>query len=346
MRNATATGTSPRWALPALVLAGLLGLGYLPALARETATISNPVAPRGNDPWVIRRDGSYLYCYSWAKGIWVNRSPRLEEAVQFAGRKVWTPPESGPSSRHVWAPELHFLRGRWYLYFAADDGPNENHRMFVLAATTDDPLGPYEFKGQLGLKPDRWAIDGSVLELDGALYFLWSGWEGNTNGRQDLYIARMADPLTIVGERVRISTPEHAWERHGDPWVNEGPTALVRGNKVHVIYSASGSWGNHYCLGRLTLVGRDPLRVGAWVKEPRPVFAGTASVISPGHASFVTSPDGTEDWIVYHAARRRDSGWDRNTRMQPFRWRADGTPDFGEPVAEGIPLPAPSARRK
>lgn len=314
-------------------------LGDAPAPAR---TLVNPIAPIGNDPWVIHRDGAYHYCYSWAGGLWVHRDTRLDRALQFPGKKVWTPPSSGPTSRNLWAPELHFLAGKWYLYFAADDGANENHRMYVLEADTDDPTGSYTLRGKLAVEPDRWAIDGTVLEHRGALYFIWSGWEGKRNVRQDLYIARMASPTALTGPRARISTPEHDWEKQGRPLINEGPTALVRAGRTFIVYSASGSWGDHYCLGLLELVGDDPLQATAWRKHPAPVFTGTPATISPGHASFTRSPDGREDWIVYHAAHHAGAGWKRNTRIQPFTWHPDGTPNFGRPVDPGIPLSVPS----
>jgi GH43 family beta-xylosidase len=151
----------------------------------------------------------------------------------------------------------------------------------------------------------------------------------------------MKDPVTIEGKRSMISTPERDWELKGRPLINEGPTVLKHRDRVFIIYSASGSWANDYCLGQLTLTGDDPMAPRAWVKNPVPVFAGTSNVISPGHASFTRSPDGTENWIVYHAARMRDAGWDRNTRIQLFTWDAQGNPVFGEPVPENVAMPAP-----
>lgn len=323
-----------------LVILGL-ALMALAGRAAEQRMIANPVAPIGNDPWVTQKDGIYYYCYSWGGGISVKADRQLDKVLLFPGKKVWTPPKTGPYAKEIWAPELHFLRGKWYIYFAADDGQNAHHRMYVLESATDDPTGGYVFKGQLRPDPDRWAIDGSVLQLKDQLYFIWSGWPGDKNGEQDLFIARMQDPWTIAGQRVLISTPELPWERQNHPLINEGPTALYHGNKTFIVYSASGSWANHYCLGLLTLTGKDPLQKTSWTKSPRPVFAGTPSVTSPGHASFTKSPDGTEDWIVYHAARRPDSAWDRNTRIQKFTWSPDGSPFFGAPIAEGVKFAAP-----
>jgi GH43 family beta-xylosidase len=84
------------------------------------------------------------------------------------------------------------------------------------------------------------------------------------------------------------------------------------------------------------------LNPSSWVKNAAPVFAKTDKVFGPGHASFVKSPDGTEDWIVYHAAKYRGSGPDRNIRIQRFDWNADGSPNFGQPVDPEIFLKVPS----
>jgi GH43 family beta-xylosidase len=158
---------------------------------------------------------------------------------------------------------------------------------------------------------------------------------------QHLYIAPMSDPMTISGKRVLISSPEHDWEKQGRPLVNEGPETLWNGDKLFIIYSASGSWGDDYCLGQLTWTGGDVLDPKSWMKKPEPVFSGTEKVISPGHASFVKSRDGTEDWIVYHVAKHRGAGWNRQVHIQRFSWNEDGSPNFGEPVAAGVPIPLP-----
>lgn len=334
----------------ALVLASVTGVVAQEAIVGST-TFTNPIVERGADPWVIRWRGDYYFCQSrGGRGVWTTKAARLEAIGQGPWSQVWMPPPGRPYSRGIWAPELHYLRGTWYVYVAADDGRNENHRMYVLEGTTQDPRDRFELRGQLALKPDRWAIDGTVLEMpDGRLYFIWSGWEGFENVAQNLYLAAMKDPLTIEGERVCISRPEHAWEKRGAskdlPTINEGPQVLWHGKRLFLIYSASGSWSDDYCLGQLTWTGGDVLSPSSWVKKPVPVFARTEKVFGPGHGSFTKSPDEREDWMVYHAARRSGSGWDRNVRTQPFTWAADGSPDFGKPVAPGVPLPVPSGSR-
>lgn len=316
------------------------------AVAKEE-TIKNPIAPHGHDPWVIQRDGVYYYCYSHHGGIWVNKRKRLQDAVQFTGKNVWRPPGGKPYSKSLWAPELHKIGAKWYIYVAADNGENHNHRMYALASATADPMGKYIFKGKVASPSDKWAIDATVLQLRSKLYFIWSGWEGDRNGRQDLYIAPMSDPVTISGKRVLISIPELSWEKNGRPLINEGPQVLINGSNVFIIYSASGSWTDHYCLGQLRLTGKNPLDPKAWTKKNTPVFAGTDAVFSPGHASFTKSPDGREDWIVYHTAKHRGAGWNRDICMKRFTWDAKRNPVFGRPLRKGAEiLPAPAPRGK
>jgi GH43 family beta-xylosidase len=310
------------------------------AIAQE-ATIKNPIAPKGQDPWVVQYDQTYYYCYSHKGSIWINRHHTLQGVCQFNGKSIWTPPAGKPYSQEIWAPELHNIRDRWYVYLAADDGNNANHRMYVLKSETNDPMGNYTFMGKMSDATDKWAIDGTVLKHARSLYFIWSGWEGDRNGQQNLYIARMKDPKTIIGKRVLISKPEYDWEKIGNPLINEGPQVLKNKGKVFVIYSASGSWTDDYCLGQLKLIGSDPLRPESWTKSRTPVFSGTETVFSPGHASFVKSASGKEDWIVYHTAKHKGAGWDRDINIKRFTWDIDGNPVFGYPESKGVLIPAP-----
>eukprot|EP00826_Nyctotherus_ovalis_P029443 TRINITY_DN2326_c0_g1_i8.p1 TRINITY_DN2326_c0_g1~~TRINITY_DN2326_c0_g1_i8.p1 ORF type:complete len:270 (+),score=54.46 TRINITY_DN2326_c0_g1_i8:165-974(+) len=214
-------------------------------------TFKNPIVSAGADPWVIRHGGFYYYCRSGGGGIEVLKARKLQDIGHGERKVVFVPPVNKPYSKEIWAPELHHIHGKWYIYFAADDGNNANHRMYVLESSS--PQGRYVLRGKIAARTDRWAIDGTVLHLKAGLFFVWSGWEGLRNYRQDLYIAKMSNPWTIVGERVLISRPTRQWERRAHPHVpggiNEGPQAFVSRGGVYIIYSASGSWSDDYCLG-------------------------------------------------------------------------------------------------
>lgn len=304
-----------------------------------TATMSftNPLFP-GADPWVLKKGDGYHQCWSANGAIYVSKSDSLLR--RDSATPIWVSPASGWNCAEVWAPELLFLRGRWYIYYAADSGQNASHRMGVLRAVTDDPLGEWEDLGQLETG-GRWAIDGTVLDLGGKLSFIWSGWPGIVDGRQNLYIASMSSPEKISGEPVLLSEPVLPWETMAMP-IQEGPEVLSGKGVTLIVYSASGSWTRDYCLGGLVLTpGADPLVSASWRKLPDPLFREDGGVYGPGHASFTVSPDGTEDWIVYHAKTGTEHGWNRVVRAQPFSWEK-GLPVFGKPVRDGAPLNLPS----
>lgn len=314
----------------------------------------NPVA-EGADPFVVRHGEGYLWCQTDADaGIAVRRSDRLSSL----GEKhiVWRAPASGPWSAQVWAPELLRLDGRWHIYFAASDGRNESHRAYVLVADGDDPLGPYSLHGPLstgdwtdGTPDDEWAIDLTVLEHGGRRYAVWSGWPDAGTRVQHLYLAEMASPTSLAGPRVRLASPfDFAWERVREDRpeaINEAPQPLVHGGRTFLVYSCGSALLPSYKLGLLELVGDDPLEPTAWRKSPEPVFSSTDATFGVGHSSFVTSPDGSEWWHVYHAKIVRRRNFKRVIHVQPMTWSVDGEPVLGRPVAAGVPVREPSGTR-
>jgi GH43 family beta-xylosidase len=331
------------------------------ALAQSAgATFSNPLLPAGADPFSFYKDGYYYYTHTTGNRVDLWKTKSLADLKTAQRKTIFTPPPNTAYSKEIWAPEIHFIQGKWYVYFAADDGRNENHRMYVLENGSADPLeGNWTFKGKVADPTDKWAIDGDVFTWNNQLYMIWSGWEGDTNGQQDIYIARMKNPWTIEGNRVRIAAPQFDWEKHGDLHdannpphvnVNEGPQALIHNDRLFIIFSASGCWTDFYALGVLSYTGKqDLLDAANWKKHPQPFFKQSKeqAVYAPGHNSFFKSPDGKQDWILYHAnnAPGQGCGGHRSPRAQPFTWDQAGMPLFGEPLKEGIPLPVPSASK-
>ncbi|MBE6585592.1 MAG: glycosyl hydrolase family 43 [Ruminococcaceae bacterium] len=297
-------------------------------------TVQNPIHDGGGDPWVVEKDGKYYYCYSIGNGVSVAEVSSIHQLV-MRGRRVYAAPSGTAYSSEYWAPELHYINGEWYIYVAADDGDNYHHRMYVLKGTTQNPLDPFEMVGQITDPSNKWAIDGTVMELDGELYFIWSGWEGNVNVAQNIYIAHMSDPCTIDSERVCLSIPDRSWEQHGEPHVNEGPAVLQHDGKTFLVYSASGSWTDQYCLGMLTLTGDNPMDPQSWEKSSRSVFKKVSKVAyGPGHCSFSTACDGSI-WMIYHANLVSGSGWSgRSVWIAPVTFEEDGSPNFGRPTRE------------
>lgn len=302
--------------------------------------VINPILPpHSSDPWVILHGGQYYYCESRHKRhIYVRRSRALSGIGQDSGTCVWSAPLRGRNSDNIWAPELHLVDGKWFIYYAADDGNNANHRMWALECEGSDPCGTYRCVGMIDT--GSWAIDGTLMTLeDGRKYFLWSGWPGRRNGQQNLYIAPMRDPVTIAGPRVLLASPDQPWERNTMP-ICEGPQVLQRNGDLFVVYSASASWTADYCLGLLHTNSWDVLNPSAWTKHG-PVFKKTDHVWGVGHCSFVKSLCQTQDWIVYHSKSSPRPGWqDRDVHAKPFWWSSDGFPDFGEPLPRSRTTPA------
>jgi GH43 family beta-xylosidase len=324
-------------------------------------TFTNPLLPSGADPWSIYENGFYYYTHTLGNKLVIWKTKNIAQLKTAVADTVFIPPPGTSYSKQLWAPEIHFIQNKWYIYFAADNGRNENHRMFVLENSSQDPTkGDWIFKGKLGDSSDKWAIDASVFEHNAQLYMIWSGWEGDVNGQQDIYISKMKNPWTLEGKRVRLSSPAYEWERYGElhdannppnVYVNEGPQFLSHGDKVFLIYSASGCWTDHYSLGMLSASGGSNLLDStSWTKHPSPVFTASVEngVYAPGHNSFFKSPDGKEDWILYHANPAADQGCGghRSPRAQKFNWNADGTPDFGIPVKAGEALRIPSNKKR
>lgn len=293
---------------------------------------NNPVGAHGADPWVIRDGDKYYYCYSGGNGVCVALLDDLSQINESNGVKVYTAPAGTMYSHEYWAPELHKIDGVWYIYVAADDGDNFNHRMYVLRGTDSDPTKPFEMIGKLTDSTDKWAIDGTVLNYNGGLWFVWSGWEGDENVSQNIYIAHMSNPWTIDSERVLISKPDLEWERRGgSPKINEGPVALVKDGTVHIVYSASGSWCDEYCLGVLTCRDGNFMNQASWEKSASPILTKAEGAYGPGHCSFTTDADSSA-WIVYHANLASGTGWGgRSVRIQPVSWDGD-MPVIGVPA--------------
>jgi GH43 family beta-xylosidase len=311
------------------------------------STFINPVI-NGSDPWVIKKDSFYYYTHTLGNRIAVWRTKAMSKVASSSRSEVYTPGAQGSHSANIWAPEIHFLQGKWYVYYTAGAGPDSTQRLWVLENANADPMqGTWEDKGRIyNNDSDFWAIDATVLNYNGDVYLLWSGRPNASVQTQNIYISRMSDPLTLSGPTIMISTPEFSWERYGE--VNEAPQVIQDPNgRVHLIYSASGCWTDDYCLGMLTLaVGGDPLNATHWTKHDEPVFVKKPEnmAFGPGHNAFFNSPDGTENWIIYHANTNSGEGCGerRNVRMQEFAWKTDGTPDFGVPVTPGSSIEVPA----
>jgi GH43 family beta-xylosidase len=310
-------------------------------------TFTNPINDHGADPWMQYHNGNYYFtATTGGSNIVMRKSNTLAGIHSAPDVTIFT--LTSPSGNHnMWAPEFHLLNStnglRWYLYYTAGSSDKDfgTQRIHVLESHGTDPMGPYTFKADFrDPKDDGFELDPSILKHNGKLYLIGS----YTRGLQDLFIRPLSNPWTPSGPKVKLSTPTNSWETKGMP-VNEGPEPLYHNGKTFIVYSASFCGTPDYKLGLLTLTGSDPLNPAHWTKSG-PVFQRQDAnhVYGPGHNGFFTSPDGKEDWIVYHANTAASGVCDgaRSTRAQKFTWNSDGTPNFGTPVALGVSLQSPS----
>lgn len=303
-------------------------------------TWHNPIMARGADPWLIQ-DGRGGYYFTCTNGVNITlwHVSALDSFDKAEKKTVWTPPAEGPGSRDLWAPELHLIGGRWYVYYAASDGTNDaGRRMHVIVCDGEPMTGNWSHLAILNTA--RAGLDGTVLRRGGEMYFLYAGYGDFPEHGSAVYIVRMKDVATLTGEETCLTWPEFEWERQGGMPIDEGPAILYRNGRIFVVFSASTTWSEDYCLGLLTVPeDADLMKAENWRKSPEPVFKKCPEhrVLAPGHNSFCMTPDG-DDLIVYHAIDGEGGhGYlddtQRSTRIQPFAWREDGTPDFGIPAA-------------
>ncbi|MBY0202935.1 glycoside hydrolase family 43 protein [Paenibacillus cucumis (ex Kampfer et al. 2016)] len=317
----------------------------------NSITLTNPMLEQRADPWVYRHTDGYYYFSASVPAfdrIEIRRATTLESLRDAEPVTAWTKRETGPMSANIWAPEIHFIDGKWYIYYAAAHTSETNeglfdHRMYVLENDSANPLeGTWEEKGQIRTKWESFALDATTFEHRGIRYLVWAQKDPSIDGNSNLYICEMENPWTLRGEQVMITTPEYDWEIIGFK-VNEGAAVLHRNGRLFISYSASAT-NHHYCMGLLTAdEDADLLDPASWEKSPKPVFQTCEEngQYGPGHNSFTVSPDGKTDILIYHARNYKEIEGDplydpnRHARAQVIHWNEDGTPNFGIPVPDG-----------
>lgn len=341
-----------------------------------TATYQNPVVAAG-DPWVTYRDGYYYFTRTSGSSIGVAKATNLGDLANAPLVTVFKPASGKMYSKDLWSPELHYFSADdfnsdsftpdmegWYLLVACDDGDNANHRMYVLKALTDDPQGAYghpetkqvNVPAKIVSDTDEtvnsvWTIGQTFAIIQGELYCFWVSEVYETNLRyQTIHISKMKTPWIATGKTAVICKPTEPWEKKGAtysigadgkiyPEVVEG-IAIVTGpnDEVFMLYCGSGYWTTDYCLGQLKLIGDDPINYDSWYKYPSPVLTKNTEMNGTGHCCYTTSPDGSINYIIYHAYMGTSNKGDRYMIAEEYTVTADGVK-----IGEGTGKPAPLA---
>lgn len=307
---------------------------------------NNPIVLERADPWVYKHTDGYYYFTGSVPGyqeIEVRRAKNLNELEDGEKSSIWHAHKEGEMSKLIWAPEIHFIQGKWYIYFAAasDDRVEKGtfqHRMYVLECEDKNPLiGDWIEKGQVKTAFESFSLDATTFELHDRLYYVWAQKDPVIPGNSNLYISEMENPWTLTGSQILLSLPEYDWEKVGF-MVNEGPAVVIRNGKVFITYSASATDEN-YCMGLLWANVNDNLLNGYnWHKSKTPVFVTSEEelLFGPGHNSFTMNEDGEVDVLIFHARPKKVTEIepldvpDRHAHAKFFTWDEKGFPLFNK----------------
>jgi beta-xylosidase len=131
-------------------------------------------------------------------------------------------PDGTLTPKPLWAPELHYIKGQWYIA-----GCVEHQGCLLLKSTTGRPEGPYaDVKSGAHLIPPG-PYDASLFEDDdGQVYFLVAG----------VRIARMKPDMTDLAEPLKTITiaPDTKWHNC------EGPH-MAKLNGRYYLFVAQGT---------------------------------------------------------------------------------------------------------
>ena len=300
---------------------------------------------RYNEPWILQRADPYVYRHTDGNYYFTASVPAYDRIVlrkskTLAGLKdaeevtVWEKHKEGIMSEHIWAPELHYLDGKWYIYFAGGDKDDIwAIRPYVLECADADPLtGAWTEKGKMGRTDEdefsfeAFSLDATVFENKGKHYYVWAEKVGVGKQISNLYIGEMETPYKLKTVQVLLTTPDYDWERVGF-WVNEGPAVIHHDGKIYLTYSASET-GIAYCMGMLTACGGNKTEVvpieDTEEAEREVPYAMYINRVEGGKAS-VTISNYTDEEILYgtdfHLQKYIGSDWvDVSTLVPNYRF--------------------------
>lgn len=325
-----------------LLTAFIVIVGAMSAQKLKKNQFDNPLVLQRADPFMTKAaDGTYYFVATAPEydRIEIRKSKTINGIKEAQPVVIWRKHDKGAMGEHIWAPELHRIDGKWYIYFAAGSAEHKwDIHKYALSNPSEDPTqGEWKEEGQIVSKKDIFSLDATTFSHKGQRYMIWVDRASAKLDNTGLFIAKMTSPTTLDDKQVVITQPDYEWEMHKYK-VNEGPAVLVRNGKVFVAFSASATDAT-YCIGLLWAEeGADLLDPASWHKLDKPVFFTNEALkrFGPGHNSFTVAEDGKTDVMIYHARDYKEikgeSLYDpnRHTRARVLKWTKDGMPDFGQ----------------
>lgn len=281
----------------------------------------NPFITERADPYIMKgADGYYYFTASYPMKsdkdpdgydrVILRRAKNVCDLTEAEEITIWQATNTTMTHRFIWAPEIHCIRGKWYVFYAGSC--RNDHYWYidchVLVCEGNNPytdiwreLGRFGRTEGDAFSFTGFSLDMTYFEAMGRGYVIWA--QHNEDKISCLYLGEVDPerPWELISAPMLLTKPQLPWETVRFA-VNEGPAVLKHGDKIYVTFSASGT-GPEYCVGLLEAdLTADLLRPDSWKKYDRPLLSSEdlTHEYGPGHNSFTKDADGSV-LFVYHA---------------------------------------------
>jgi arabinan endo-1,5-alpha-L-arabinosidase len=198
----------------------------------------------------------------------------------------------------IWAPELHFYKGKYYLFLTFDSRNqlSEQWRNWLPRVTrgsqilvSDSPTGPFTaFQKHSTMPTDMMTLDGTLWVEEGIPYMVYCHeWVQVTDGAVG-YVQLKEDLSEIVGEPVNLFRgSQGAWTKISAQYgchVTDGPY-LFKGKtgKLYMIWTSGGNEGMAVGIA----ISESGKLAGPWKQQSEPVYKDDG-----GHGMLFTTFEG------------------------------------------------------
>ena len=301
-----------------------------------------PIASDRADPDVIKWKGKYYFIATndadQNHTLYMRQADSIEEIANASESLILDSSTYKNIGGLLWAPEFHEINGKLYIFFAATPGEffwEESHVMCLKEG--GNPMNRNDWsepKRICRMDGSELCEAGKVITLD-MTCFLWQDeyyviWSQRQFVPVDLgawlYIAKLDEnePWKLKSEPVLLSKPEFGWANN-HTFVDEGPFALIRGDKLFVTFS-SAAVDTSYVVGLLQIEkGKNPLERENWKKTGYPLLSSRSieGEFGTGHNAYVIDEDGVV-WNTYHA--RPGTQAPRSSGIRRVHFDVDGEP--------------------
>lgn len=323
-------------------------------------TFVNPLGNESHpDPCIVYSQKEKCYygiSTNCSKQLWgsddivIHRTENFEDMfVKSESRVAYKSCAQDDTYGYLWAPELHLINGKWYIYTSTQNSDKDTTKhIIVLEAKTDSPFDGFKLCGHINR--DIYAIDPSVYvdEENGKLYLCTSP---VIDGVQVIALQELKSPAEPIGKMEVIARPELSWELV-PPYdknckiVEGGYFVKSPNGRLFILYSANGCWSDDYAIGLLEYKGREMVSGASWEKYPEIILKKGNGNYGPGHASFFYSPDKTELWICHHClegTNPSNNPMKRFCHCQRVFFDETGFLHIGELAPSNVPFAVPSS---